>query len=79
MHNLLNHTIHITYSIDYLSIFTIPSLYEVNDIYMKSQYRGRLLPTPPLNPTYLINNESLYHKLSPLLFPICVWILLQTH
>ena len=54
---ILNPTIYITHHIDSLSTFTIPSLYEVNDLLMKSHCTS---PTDPLP-------LSLYHKLSPLL------------
>ena len=57
---ILNPTIYITHHIDSLSTFTIPSLYEVNDLLMKSHCTS---PTDPLP-------LSLYHKLSPLFSPI---------
>ena len=53
---ILNPTIYITHHIDSLSTFTIPSLYEVNDLLMKSHCTS---PTDPLP-------LSLYHTLSPL-------------
>ena len=52
--------IYITHHIDSLSTFTIPSLYEVNDLLMQSHCTS---PTDPLP-------LSLYHKLSPLFSPI---------
>ena len=57
---LLNPNIYINLTIDSLNIFTIPSLYEVNDLLIKSQSTS---PTDPLP-------ISLYHKLSPLFSPI---------
>ena len=57
---ILNPTIYITHHIDSLSTFTIPSLYEVNDLLMKSH------STSPTDTLPL----SLYHKLSPLFSPI---------
>ena len=50
--SILNLTIYITHPIDSLSIFTIPSLYEVNDLLMK------FTVPPPLIPNlshYIIN------------------------
>ena len=62
--SILIPTIYITHHIDsstfHLSTFTIPSLYEVNDLLMKSHCTS---PTDPLP-------LSLYHKLSPLFSPI---------
>ena len=57
---ILNTTIYIYNPIDSLSIFTIPSLYEVNEILMKSHN------TFPIDPLPI----SLYHKLSILFFTI---------
>ena len=54
--SILNHTPSITHHIDSLSTLTIPSLYEVNDLLMKSHCTS---PTDPLP-------LSLYHTLSPL-------------
>ena len=59
---------YITHPIDSLSIFTIPSLYAVNDLLIKSHFTS---PTDPLP-------ISLYHKLSPLFSPF-FWILLRTY
>ena len=56
----LNPTTYITHHIYSLSIFTIPSLYEVNDLLMKSHC---ISPTNPLS-------ISLYHILAPLFSPI---------
>ena len=58
--SILNPTIYITHHIDSLSTFTIPSLYEVNDLLVKSHCTS---PTDPLP-------LSLFHKLSPLFSPI---------
>ena len=57
---ILNPTIYITHHIDSLSTFTIHSLYEVNDLLMKSHYTSLTDPLP----------LSLYHKLSPLFSPV---------
>ena len=58
--SILNPTISITHPIDSLSIFSIPSLYEVTDLLIKSHCTSLtdLLPI------------SLYHTLSPLFSPI---------
>ena len=58
--SILNHTIYISHHIDSLSTFTIPSLYEVNYLLMKSHC------TSPSDSLPL----SLYHTLSSLFSPI---------
>ena len=58
--SILNPTIYITIHIYSLSTFTIPSLYEVNNLLMKSHCTSHTDPLP----------LSLYHKLSHLFSPI---------
>ena len=67
--SILNPTIYITHPINSLSIFTIPSLYEVNDLLMKSHCTS-LTDTP--YPSHYITHFHPYF----LLFSL---ILLRTH